>query len=588
MTIRGLGDSRILFLMDGARQDFNRAHNARIFVDPSLLKQVDVLRGPASAVWGSGALGGVLSFTTVDATDFLRGDERIGMRVRGGFQSMNEQYIPGTSVFGLLGDDFDYLFDFSYRNANDDTRLGDGSKLRNSSFESYAGLAKFNWKPGHHRFMFSTQTFDQTGKVPSNAQAATAADDSDLVNRDTEQRNYTLRYRHENPDNAWLSPEVVVFHNTTDTLEKRLFDQRRDVTEFSTTGINVRNNMQFKLNSFVTQSISYGVDYFHNAAKAQRNGALRPGFPKGSSDVVGVYLQDEITLWERLSLIPGVRYDYFRSEADNLDISANDRVNFKINGLLKITEWLSLVGGYSEAFRAPTLSELFVTGTHFTCGPGCANLFVPNFSLKPETAFNKEVGARVQKSDLIFENDQLAIRGTYFTNKVKNFVDLAVNFVPFPVPGNPGPGGVTTNDNVATAILDGYEIEANYTAKYGYTGFSYSQTRGDNRTDGGALSNVQPDRWIVRAGLNWPTYNLAFGWNSSIIEAQNRIPERGTATPGYTLHDLTLTWLPQQSTFRGLRVDFGVDNLTDKDFRRHLSVLRAPGRNYKLNVAYQF
>ncbi|MDF0678849.1 MAG: TonB-dependent receptor plug domain-containing protein [Nitrosomonas sp.] len=43
-----------------------------VFSLTSLLQRVDVMRGPASAVWGSGALGGVISFTTLDATDLLR------------------------------------------------------------------------------------------------------------------------------------------------------------------------------------------------------------------------------------------------------------------------------------------------------------------------------------------------------------------------------------------------------------------------------------------------------------------------------------------------------------------------------------
>jgi hemoglobin/transferrin/lactoferrin receptor protein len=59
VVIRGLSDDRILFVIDGARQNYNRAHDSRIFLDPDLFKQVEVLRGPASALWGSGALGGV-------------------------------------------------------------------------------------------------------------------------------------------------------------------------------------------------------------------------------------------------------------------------------------------------------------------------------------------------------------------------------------------------------------------------------------------------------------------------------------------------------------------------------------------------
>ena len=331
------------------------------------------------------------------------------------------------------------------------------------------------------------------------------------------------------------------------------------------------------------------IPHFHNEGKGKRNGAARPEFPRGEADVAGVYLQDEITLWERLSLIPGVRWDYFRSKADGLALSTNqnDRVNFKIGGLFKVTEWLSLTGSYNEAFRAPTLGELFTTGTHFTCGPGCANLFVPNPNLKPETAFNKEIGMRIQKPGLFYESDQLTFRGAYFNNRVEDFVDLFVNVASVPVPGNPGPGGVTTSGNVRNARLQGFEVEANYALKYGHAGFSYSQTHGRNRTTGEALSNVLPNRWIIQAGLNWPNYNLTLGWRSSVIHAQNRVPTGGTPTPGYTLHDLTLTWLPQNS-LRGLQLDFGIDNLTDKDFRRHLSVLRDPGRNYKLAVSYQF
>lgn len=438
--------------------------------------------------------------------------EHSGIRIRGGFQSMNEQYSPGISVYGLVGEQFDYLLDFSYHNAADDIRHGDGSRLQNSRFESYAGLAKFNWTPGNHRFTFSTQTFDQTGQIPANAQATSTP--ATLVDRDTTQHNYTLRYRYENPGNTWLKPEVLVYHNTTYSLEKRLLDQRHDETDFSTTGINARNSSHLDLNSFATQLLTYGIDYFHNETRGKRNGAPRPEFPRGSTDVVGAFLQDEITLWERLSLIPSVRWDYFHSQADGLTAGSNEnnRANIKIGGLLKVTEWLSITAGYNEAFRALTLSELFTTGTHFTCGRGCANLFIPNPNLKPETTFNKEIGVRIQKSDLLFEDDQLTMRSTYFHNRVKDFVDLMVAFVFFPIPGNSGKGGVTTSGNVRDAMLEGFEMEANYAAKYGYTGFSYAQTRGYNRTAGGALSNIHPDKWIVMAGLNWPAYDLSLAW----------------------------------------------------------------------------
>ncbi|MFO7640682.1 MAG: TonB-dependent receptor plug domain-containing protein [Candidatus Competibacteraceae bacterium] len=91
VVIRGLSDSRILFAIDGARQNYNRAHESRIFLDPELFKRVEVLRGPASALWGSGALGGVVSFTTVDAADFLAPGQTFGARLKGGYQDVNAQ-----------------------------------------------------------------------------------------------------------------------------------------------------------------------------------------------------------------------------------------------------------------------------------------------------------------------------------------------------------------------------------------------------------------------------------------------------------------------------------------------------------------
>lgn len=591
INIRGLDDSRVLFLLDGARQDFNRAHNSRIFLDPELLKRVEVVRGPSSAIWGSGALGGVVAFTTKGAADLLSPGKNFGVSVKGGFQSASTQGLGSGSIYGVAGNTFDYLLNFSYRNA-DDLRMGNGSKLKNSSFESYSSLAKFNWNPGlYHNIMFSAQTFDQMGNVPSNPQIASTPDD--LVGRNTEQRNFTLRYRYENARNALLDPEILVFHNITDTSEDRKHDHRRDRTEFTTTGINARNSSQLNLaSSNFLQTFTYGIDYFHNEARAKRNGVSRPSFPDAKTDVVGIYLQDEITIWSRFTLTPGIRWDYFESQSQAGSVSAknnkDDAVSYKIGGVFKITDWLSLVGAYNEAFRAPNLTELFTTGTHFSCGPGCANLFVPNSDLKAEKAFNKEFGLRVQKDNLLFAGDTFRFRGTYFHNKVTNFIDLNVNFVPFPVPGNMNGGGVTTSANVRNALLKGFELESNYEAKYGYVGLSYAETRGNNLTDGGALSNIQPEKWIVRAGLNWPANNVSLGWRGSIVGAQSRVPEEGTPTPGYTLHDIMLAWVPQSGQFKNMRVDVGVDNLTDVDFRRHLSVLRGIGRNYKATVSYRF
>ncbi len=71
-NIRGFQDEQVVVRVDGARQNFDLQHRGRFFVDPIMLKQVEVLRGGASTMFGSGALGGVISLDTKDASDILQ------------------------------------------------------------------------------------------------------------------------------------------------------------------------------------------------------------------------------------------------------------------------------------------------------------------------------------------------------------------------------------------------------------------------------------------------------------------------------------------------------------------------------------
>ena len=67
--VRGLSGEGVLVLFDGARQSYLSGHDGRFFVDPDLVRAVEVVRGPTSALYGSGALGGVIAVRTVTAED---------------------------------------------------------------------------------------------------------------------------------------------------------------------------------------------------------------------------------------------------------------------------------------------------------------------------------------------------------------------------------------------------------------------------------------------------------------------------------------------------------------------------------------
>src|SRR3546814_15893897 len=69
---------------------------------------------------------------------------------------------------------------------------------------------------------------------------------------------------------------------------------------------------------------------------------------------------------------------------------------------------------------------------------------------------------------------------------------------------------------------------------------------------------------------------------------QDRVPDGVDPTPGYAVHDLFVTWRPDDQRFHGARVDFGVSNIFDKDYRRNLSAIDDPGRTVKVAVSYRF
>src|SRR3546814_4144610 len=100
-SIRGMGGERVLIRIDGARQNFESGHRGRVFLDPEVLERVDVLRGPASTLYGSGAIGGVIDFTTRDASHFLEPGETCGARVGTGYQSTGDLWYGTLTGAGI-------------------------------------------------------------------------------------------------------------------------------------------------------------------------------------------------------------------------------------------------------------------------------------------------------------------------------------------------------------------------------------------------------------------------------------------------------------------------------------------------------
>ncbi|MCG8467767.1 MAG: TonB-dependent receptor plug domain-containing protein, partial [Gemmatimonadetes bacterium] len=254
--IRGLGADRVIFRVDGARQDFVSGHKGRLFLDPILLDRVEVVRGPGSALYGSGALGGVMSFATKDADDLLRPGERVGVRIAPSYSGGNEERGAFGTLFGRSGA-VDYVGGFSFRDA-DDAKLSTGIDLPFSAYETWGALGKIGWNATEsQRFEVSYDRFDESSTTPLNANSI-ATEPSQVGDRSSLRETLRIGYELEPLTDERLSVRVNAYRSRTNVEETRLSDRRHDLRELTTWGLDATGTSRFAVLDGVRTGLTYG------------------------------------------------------------------------------------------------------------------------------------------------------------------------------------------------------------------------------------------------------------------------------------------------------------------------------------------
>ena len=343
-------------------------------------------------------------------------------------------------------------------------------------------------------------------------------------------------------------------------------------------------------------------------------------FPTADADVFALYAQDEITIMDRVTLIPALRWDHWKNEATGQETKSVGVLNPKIGTVIEVTDFLYLTANYAHGFRQPTFGELFIAGTHF---PG--NIFIPNPNLDPERSRNLDAGVRVNLPRVMSGNDPFIFKGTYFRNQVKDFIDFVplqaqrdaqtfpfrgrcmadqqfvISFATGPLCLDPGQVAIQTFRNVQNALIEGVELEFEWRVLENVTlSGNFSQMYGTDESTQQPLSNIQPSKGVLGIDYQYPPWGLNLGGRTVVRGDQNRVPvsddifAAGTPTPGYVLFDIWATVQPAKallpdlpkSWLQGFRVNLGVDNLMDRNYRRHLSGLSEAGVNPKISFWY--
>lgn len=640
-NIRGLSDNRVVQVIDGVRQNFDLAHRGSYFLPMSLIQEIEVIKGPSSSLWGSGALGGVVAMRTPNALDLLKNNDKFGVKIRQGYQTANNLSERDVSVFAA-NDKFDILISGFYNNA-DNLRTGKGNKLNNTAYKQFGGLAKFGWQINDaNRVELSHREtrFKQT--APSNNEVENELTNEKIIDQINEfhgsknsfpskprpSESETLKFYsgvktrfgsvsyltdqqipdqstvfnyYLTPDNPYLNTHIALYNNKTIEKEQRKVSGVKDQTKLTTRGINLRNSSELSHISFV-----YGVDYMRDKIRTERgtnssDAKFRAEPYNANSNTTGVYLIAHIPLFgEKLLLSPSVRYDHYDTSSKTVKYKDN-HLSPATKLTWKVTNWLDFTAKYNEAFRAPSMQERFVSGAHFgtTILPNGINRFVANPNLRPETAKNKEITANLHFDSLFKQGDKFKIEATYFRNDVKDFINLKIfNDTNTNASASKNANTSTSRallptksqyQNITNARLSGIELQAQYQTERLTLFTNYGSTKGKDKDSGEALSNIAASK--IGVGVNYALVKDKFtvGATETHYAAQRRVPKDHSVTyPSYILTDLRATYAPLKGEWKNLRLDFALENLFDRKYQPAFSLMEGTGRNAKISAVYSF
>lgn len=593
-NIRGFQDEQVVIRLDGVRQNFSLAHRGRFFIDPDAVERIEVLRGGASALYGSGAMGGVVSLETKRAADLLNPGQSIGGRLKTGYSSNGGGIFGSGTAYGQLGD-VDMLGFISWREMTEDLQDGSGADIRASELDVRNGLATVGFEPSEAlRIEIGGTYYEDEGLTPPNANAAASA--TTEVDRDIRVASGRIGVEYAPVGSDLINLKGDVYLSDIALEEDRLADGRFDTSDFQTIGLDIANSSKFQIGAPVV--LTYGVEAYQDSQEGARNGGDREQFPDASLTFLAGFAQAEVALTKQLTLTPGLRFDHFslEPEGEGLEDRSEGQFSPRLALSFKATDNLTLWASASQSFRAPSLTELYNDGVHFAMDgfpldptdPAApiftgVNNFVPNPDLKPEKANQLDVGARYRFRNFAGQGNVLRFSANGYYADVDDYIDQVATFIDpdtfvfDPVSGQSFLSGTTTTRNV-DAKLWGFEGEVEFDAQEWFVEAGVTLPRGEG-DDGEVLDSIPQDRLTLSGGFR-PFEEVEVGARGTFRAGRSG----NENTPGSSVFDVYVSYEPLDN----LRLQAGVDNVLDRDYRIHANALSQPGRTFKISGAIQF
>ncbi|MGC9403557.1 TonB-dependent hemoglobin/transferrin/lactoferrin family receptor [Vibrio genomosp. F10 str. 9ZC157] len=622
INIRGMEGNRIKILVDGVSQpnQFKNVssfiNSGRVDVDIDMIKSVEVVKGAASSLQGSDAIGGIVAFETKDPIDFLADGKDVGGHAKFNFSSADNTFSESVALANRFGD-LETLVAYTRRDGEEIDNFG---HVDPQSSDANNVLLKLQYQLNQaHRLEFTGEYVNSTIKTQFSDDLYTDYSGEDISDR------YRIGLKH-----IWAM-ESLAADKLTWQLDYQVKDQNgiTDRTFASRSRGYTPGNVQKKDYVYSDEGIQadiqldkffevgstehfvvYGAS-FSNKDIANTNSEYNSlnadqvvfYMPEASETRYGFFAQDEITMGN-LILTPGVRFDSFETDPGNnfpeggmydptlYKAYSDSAVTGRLGALYSLNQENKIFAQVSQGFRAPDFQELFYSFGN----PMHGYASIPNPDLEAEESVSYELGWR---HDTAMSSTEVAV----FYSDYDNFIDYQ----------NTGMNGRVAeyqyvNINQATIkgvefanTLDWYELTGRAEGVSTRVAAAYTEGKDGNKDP---LNSVNP--WNAVLGLNYDAPSNVWGSSlkvtytakkkqSDVTAETNRMgqPSEMFTPNSSTVVDLTAYYVPMKDvTLRA-----GIFNATDEEYYNWSDVrgqteedkfYTQAGRSFAITAKYDF
>ncbi|MBB3931292.1 hemoglobin/transferrin/lactoferrin receptor protein [Kaistia hirudinis] len=647
INVRGLDQGNVLTTIDGIRIPYLGEGGARTGSNGGLstfdfgaLSTIDIVRGADSSIAGSGAMGGIVALTTLSADDIIRDGRNFGFLTKNTYSSANQSFVTSNAIAGRINDT-SVLVQGSYTNGHETETMGTvggygttRTEANPMDYDQYSVLGKLSQRfEGGHELTLTGEVFkyDSTTDVMT-SQSLTGNyrpgnyDGSEVAER--QRVSLTYDYKPEEGGGFLDGGQVMAYwqnlqqdngtdaYRSTSVIGPYIRNNSNEIEEYGIKGWGnkkfdvggYQNSLTFGGEVYLTDTTqySYGVDNCPpNPARGSTCSQLHTNqadSPDANGTSFAAWIRDDIAVTDQLTITPGLRYDWFEQVPQaSAGFSQNNAYNGlppessgsklspSLLGTWQATKDVSFYAQWAQSFTAPTPAQLYLTYG----GPG-AYVALGNPDLKPQEGSGYETGVK-------FGDRELGGGVSLFSNFYKNFIDAkSLTAAEAAAAGYPlanYPYGVTRYVNLESVNIYGVEARGNWQfAENWKTWGSVAWMVGQDLANGTWLDSVPPVKGII--GLGYFTED----WGSDLLLTAAALDAQTSAAynaPAYAVVDWTVWWQPKQ--VEGLRLQAGVFNLFDEKYWNALDVpttvtasssnldyYTEPGRNYRVNLTYQF